>query len=230
MGLVERVYQSRLISKLVRNDAYYLRRLVSDSDSVLDIGCGRRPQVLDLATPSKYLGVDVHEPSIQALRESDRFTLLPDSEARVMKIADLTIEENSFDVVLCLDVIEHLTRGEGLELLENLKRWAKRVVLVSTPNGFLRQDPYDGNDFQMHLSGWTVDDFYAAGFQRIFGGGGLRSLRRSEMQPDQWSHQSSASMRFRPRILWALVSAMIQPISFRFPRLCFQLYAIAERK
>ena len=68
----------------------------------------------------------------------------------------------SFDIVILGDVIEHFEKHVGLRLLETLKAHAK-VVLVSTPNGFMEQGEYAGNDRERHLSGWTLADFQVFG-------------------------------------------------------------------
>ena len=66
-------------------------------------------------------------------------------------------KNQEFDVVLLLDVIEHMTADSALALLDNAKKWARRKVIVSTPNGFVTQIAVDGNELQRHLSGWNTE-------------------------------------------------------------------------
>lgn len=64
-----------------------------------------------------------------------------------------------FDLILMIDVIEHMSKEEGLALLERLPG----PVLVSTPWHY-EQGP-DENPLQAHVSEWTLADF--AGFPFI---------------------------------------------------------------
>ena len=41
-----------------------------------------------------------------------------------------------------------------------MEKVARKKVIVFTPNGFVPQRPYDGNPFQEHLSGWSVDEIH----------------------------------------------------------------------
>lgn len=68
----------------------------------------------------------------------------------------------TFDIAILGDVIEHFEKDVGMQLLRTLAAHAK-IVLVSTPNGFMEQDAYAGNDKERHLSGWTLDDFASFG-------------------------------------------------------------------
>ncbi len=66
------------------------------------------------------------------------------------------------DVVLMLDVIEHMPRDEG-EAVIALATARARQVVVFTPKGFKPQEgdawELGGEEWQRHRSGWTPDDF-----------------------------------------------------------------------
>ena len=66
-----------------------------------------------------------------------------------------------FDLVIVGDVIEHFDKEVGLELLQQLRR-KSRHILLSSPTVFFTQELFD-NEFERHRSLWTVDDF--AGFR-----------------------------------------------------------------
>lgn len=194
--------------------------------TVLDLGCGKNPPILDIVRPLRYLGVDAHRESIDYATENSRRKEFVNCEFTCARLEDVVVDPNSFDVVLMIDVIEHLDKRLGTELLLKAMNCAKHALYVTTPNGFLKQDPYDSNDYQQHLSGWTVQDFRKLGFETIRGGGGPRFLRRNEMQPEQWSHVSNASIRWKPRLLWSIISACLQPMTYLMPRYAFQLHVI----
>jgi tetratricopeptide (TPR) repeat protein len=68
--------------------------------------------------------------------------------------------DKSFDLVLAIDLIEHLTKQAGLGLC----RQAMRVgasALFCTPYLFRPQAPSPSNPREQHLSGWLPEDFYA---------------------------------------------------------------------
>jgi len=227
--LLQGIYSSKIIQKILRTDQWNLSNLVSDSWSVLDIGCGPKPPVLMYVNPSSYVGIDAYQFSIDRLLVEPSFLALKNKKAICSEIQNLDFEVNQFDAVLLVDVIEHLDKVEGAELLRKAIGWARSAVYVSTPNGFLEQKPYDSNNYQVHLSGWDKKDFVDLGFNRIRGGGGPKFMRRTEMDPLQWSHTDAGSIRFRPKILWSVLSAVCQSLYFWIPSKSFQLYAVYEK-
>ena len=229
MLVLNNIYESRFVQWSLGTDRSNLRELVGKQWSVLDLGCGSRPPVLLALHPEAYFGIDGFKPSIDAVRQYCINENLEHYQFEVQNIELVHFNEDQFDIVILIDVIEHLSKESGLKLLESAKYWASRCVYVSTPNGFLKQDPYDSNSFQEHLSGWTVNEFRSLGFTTIKGGGGLKMLRKREMQPDQWSHASGASLRWKPRLLWALISALSQVIFKRVPTWSYQLVAVFEK-
>lgn len=66
-----------------------------------------------------------------------------------------------YDLVLMIDVIEHMEKEEGQILLKNIVNcWTS--VLVSTPKIFEEQhDP--SNPYETHVSHWEWDDFWYPG-------------------------------------------------------------------
>lgn len=83
---------------------------------------------------------------------------------------------SSFDLVVALDVIEHLSRVDGYRLLYQMERVARGSVLVYTPNGFVWQPPSTNNQLNAHVSGWTISDFRSFGFSRFSGHVNLKWL------------------------------------------------------
>lgn len=230
MEIATKIYKSQLVQDILGTDQAILRKLVDPSWSVLDLGCGSDPPLLRVMNPKMYYGVDVFKPSIDALRQRCVSRQQLHYEFDVRNLNSVYFAENRFDVVVCVDVIEHLSKENGLKLIDNAKYWASKYVYISTPNGYLRQDPYDSNFFQEHLSGWTKEELEHLGFQRIWGGGGLKVLRKREMQPDAWSHISGSSLRYRPRFLWSVISGFSQMFFKRVPSWSYQIHAIHSKR
>ncbi len=68
----------------------------------------------------------------------------------------------TYDVALCSDGIEHLSKKDGLELLDNMERWSK-LPIIFTPLGEQRIVP-GSTDPDDHKSGWTPEEFTARGW------------------------------------------------------------------
>lgn len=60
-----------------------------------------------------------------------------------------------YELVLCTDVIEHMTREDG----ERFKNAIKGRYIISTPNYWNPQEATDGNEFDKHQSLWHGTDF-----------------------------------------------------------------------
>jgi len=141
-------------------------------------------------------------------------------------VQGLNYKENSFDAVILIDVIEHTTEGDGLKLLNDAKKWAKKKMIVTTPNGFVSQNAVDGNIFQKHLSGWTAKRMKSLGFE-CWGLAGLKLLR-SEKDSDTMDDDLLVSIRFKPKPLWFMVSVISQVFTYRIPKLAFGLFCVKD--
>jgi SAM-dependent methyltransferase len=225
MSLLLNLYNLPFIKMLLHADEANLKKLVNKSWSVLDLGCGSNPPILRVMEPDRYLGIDAFENSIIDARNTASAKGLKNCSFEVMDLLNLNFADRQFDVVLCIDVIEHLHKEDGVKLLKNAKSWAAKALYVSTPNGYLRQDPYDSNQYQEHLSGWLATDFHEMGFGKVIGGGGLKFLRKSEMQPDEWQHVSGSSMKWKPVFFWSFIANALQVFTYKLPRSSYQLHA-----
>ena len=140
-----------------------VRRLLSQeltkSDVVLDIGCGPKSRLSDYDV-SYSVGVEVFDPYIEEAKKAHTHDELIKADCTTLEI-----KPKSFDVVLALDVMEHLGKQDSICLLDKMKSWARKKVIITTPNGFSPGHPADGNIFQMHKSGYTVDELRGLGFE-----------------------------------------------------------------
>lgn len=77
-------------------------------------------------------------------------------------------QSNSVDYITIHDVIEHLTKEDGRNLLSHTIPIARKGVDVFTPIGFVEQIPGEdgldawglhGGEWQRHRSGWVPEDF-----------------------------------------------------------------------
>ncbi len=192
---------------------YYwlLSRELSGMKSVLDVGCGARSPLAKVPKTFRSVGVDIFEESIQKSKRAH----IHDEYVRsdVAQIGE-KFRSKSFDAVVALDLIEHLTKDEGEKLILSMERVARKKVIIMTPNGFYMQEPYEANPYQVHKSGWETDDFTKRGF-KVWGIRGLKVLRGEY-----------ATIRWKPWIIWGTISALSQYPLLWFPRLSHQLFAV----
>ena len=139
--------------------------------SLLDVGCGRGiigALCRIYREPHRLVGVDGFEPYLAFTGKAGFYdqTILRD-----LNDTPLPFRTREFEVVTCIEVIEHLEWSAGQKLLDELERIGSHVI-VTTPNIRFQQSEYDGNVFQRHLSGWNPRDFRARGY-RVYGAGNL---------------------------------------------------------
>ena len=74
--------------------------------------------------------------------------------------------DDEYDLVLLIDVLEHFTRGDGLNVLSECRRIGK-VVIVCTPSWFFPQQDAFGNPYERHRSLWCRKDFRRMGASKV---------------------------------------------------------------
>jgi ubiquinone/menaquinone biosynthesis C-methylase UbiE len=189
---------------------FYFSMLTSSCNSVLDLGSGTSNRYIKQLKKAKYtVGLDLYAPYLRKSNKSSEHDDLIRADVR-----KLCFREGSYDCVIASELIEHLSKAEGYELLRSIERISKDIVIVTTPNGFAPQD-HDENALQHHKSGWTLREFERLGY-RVYGLRGLRILTRNETVT-------------RSRVLSAgikLVSMITQPIASLYPETAYQLLCV----
>jgi SAM-dependent methyltransferase len=204
---MDRTFKS-ILRRWLPTLVHYLRKELSAHDIVLDLGCGNNSPIQHCDI-FESIGVEIFDPYLEEAkrRNSHRQYIKAD-------IRKVEFRPNSIDAVTALSVLEHLTKEEGYELIKKAEKWAKGKVIIATTNGYLWQDGYDNNPFQEHKSGWSIAELKGMGFE-VHGIYGLKFLRAYQGSP-----------RFKPRLFWEIVSYISQPITYYFPELSFELFAV----
>lgn len=205
---------ARLFGVDYRRYHQILRQRVLDGgcNSLLDVGCGERSPVVRFAAEINYrVGVDAHLQSVEKSRNAGIH-----SEYVVKDIREIgeSFQARSFDCVTLLEVIEHLPRADGERLLEQCERIARLKVVVSTPNGFVLQNPEPNNPFQEHLSGWSTGDFRSRGYE-VTGVAGWKLLRGPLMRP-----------KWRPHFIFRRLSLITESWFEKRPDHAFQILCV----
>lgn len=97
--------------------------LPKDVGSILDIGCGDGFLTNALPEDIDVVGIDI---STQALKHVKRKKL-------VGSITDLPFQDNSFDLVMANDVIEHLPNDLFKKGLQEIARVARKKIIITVP-------------------------------------------------------------------------------------------------
>jgi ubiquinone/menaquinone biosynthesis C-methylase UbiE len=98
--------------------------------TVLDVGCGEGFLMKTLEQHYPHLvmsGVDICEEALSYTRHINRKAYFV-----VGDVYSIPMKTHSYDLVLCTEVIEHLSKP--LEALQEIKRISKRYCLLSVPN------------------------------------------------------------------------------------------------
>lgn len=85
-------------------------------------------------------------------------------------VMNLLHKMGDYDLVLIVDVIEHLSREDGLRLLASIKNH----YIVSTPAYWSGQGACFGNEHEAHISRWEKGDF--ANSSMVVGGEGRNHI------------------------------------------------------
>jgi SAM-dependent methyltransferase len=171
-----------------------LRNSLEGCESVLDIGCGTAPTMRELGVKHS-VGVEGYPPYSEQIRRENLQDELVECDVR-----DIAkhFQPRQFDACVALDLIEHLTKEDGLKLIQSMETVAKKRVVFFTPSGFLPQRHAANDDLQAHLSGWDADEMRKLGYQ-VIGLLGPKKLRGEYHR-----------LKGRPTALWALVSLLGQ--------------------
>lgn len=185
-----------------------LNWVLREEGSILDVGCGNCSPLEHVKKNGKWIGVDAH---YDAIVESKRKRIHDGYIVADIRCARNIFGDQSFDYVVLLDVLEHLNKKSGRQLLLDLENVARKAVIISTPNGYVHQDAIDNNPWQRHLSGWTYNEMRSRGYG-VYGINGYKHLR-TEL----------AEMKFKPWIAWRILSDITQLYTKNHPRSAFQI-------
>jgi len=142
-----------------------LWKLDKSALSILDVGCGKGRTARSLRKRGHSLvGIDTFYPCIVECRKTGQYSALVLGDVR-----SLPFKAKSFDVVWCLEVLEHQNKEEGLRLIKELETIGRRQVILSTPVGFYPRRQPD-NLYEEHRSAWTQDELKQLGY-RVYGHG-----------------------------------------------------------
>lgn len=136
---------------------------IESVDTVLDLGCGIMQATDDLRCKS-ILGCDIWPVYLDKIKYlHPTITLRMDELDR--------FRDNSYDVVIALDIVEHLEKDLALKSIKEMQRIARKMVFVYTPARFKTNEENTVNvwelgacDYQKHLCLVTKQELEGMGF------------------------------------------------------------------
>lgn len=182
---------------------------LQDCSSILDLGCGYNTPLQYMNLKAKLTGVEVFYPY---LVESRKKALHHDYIHA--NLSQLDLPNKSYDAVFSSEVIEHLHHNDGLLLLNQMAKWARKKVIITTPNGWIDQNGYDDNPYQLHRSAWTPEELRRAGYH-LYGMSGWKSLRKERGQ-----------LAIKPEFLGMRMAQLTGVVTRHIPELDFQLLGV----
>ncbi len=179
------------------------------SGIILDLGCGKGINGF-LIRLSRYLqnvkliGLEINNDYINFCKKFNIY-----DQIIKQALPKLPFKDKSANLVLCTEVIEHLTRKDGLILLSEIDRVCHGRAIITTPNIFFKTMPGDPED--KHSSLWTVNDFKSHGY-KVYGLG----LKSPLLWGDKFLKIKQALYYF------------FTPISYLFPFISGSLIAVKD--
>jgi ubiquinone/menaquinone biosynthesis C-methylase UbiE len=152
------------------NPGVHIKAHLTPGDSLLSLCCGIGIELKELGEGTPITGVDIVPEYIEEFKKR-----IPWAETHVSDVLKFlkAAPDNSYDVVSCIDGIEHLVKDDGFVLIKEMKRVCRKKVLVFTPQSYTKNEPkntwgiHGGDYYQRHLSGWPKEDFLDNGFELL---------------------------------------------------------------
>lgn len=138
------------------------RRLDKKSRTILDLGCGVGEPMQFINRKKQYytVGVDVFPEYLKICQQTKSYNKLIQGDIRKLDFAP-----KSFDIVLALRVIEHLTKEESSLLLKDMESIARKQIVIIVPAVEYKQSAYENNEFQEHKCFWSPAELKGLGYK-----------------------------------------------------------------
>lgn len=124
---------------------------------MLDIGCGKMIHT-KYFNFSECVAVDVKQEqefkSNISFIKSDVFDYF-------------NIYSDTFDVVVGMNLIEHFEKNKSLKLISLLKSRVNKILLLQTPDGFIPNCQFQGQQYLSHLCGYSQNELESLNFKVI---------------------------------------------------------------
>lgn len=208
--------------KLPFSYMWLLKVSIGHARTILDLGCGDGTlmELLSRGENWQITGIDIYGKDIESAGKRNVYKRLIKGD--LLKTISKNNLKSKYDVVFFSQVIEHVTRNQGEKILSEIEKLAKKRIIIGTPRGFMEQphEFLDDNPYQVHQSGWSIEDFTSRGYQ-VYGVG---------FWPI-WSHHGlGRNANIIRTIVSNIISYLMSPVVYFFPALGAGVIAIKEKE
>jgi len=137
------------------------RQMDLSGKNILDVGCGYGFPMETINRSRKFetVGVDIFAPYLKDCQKKKIH-----NNYVLCDVNYLPFRDKTFDVVICLEVIEHLNKNDSINLILRLETIARKQVILSTPVGWCHQHESDSNKYMSHKSAFELKEFKKIGY------------------------------------------------------------------
>jgi SAM-dependent methyltransferase len=226
-SLKDYIYKNPFFGRIFHTLIYCLQKELKNCKSVLDLGCGLMSPIIYCKEIEYSIGVEIYKPYLDESKKKKIHT-----EYLNKRIEEIMFPDNSFDSVLLIEVLEHLNKETGIEILKKIEKIARKKIIITTPGGYFSQNEVDKNPFQKHLSGWSINDFKKYGY-KCRGLAGLRFFYKNENNVESLISNTAdndyLNIKYKPKKLFYLINSFFQIFSYYFPKKSFEIMAVKEK-
>lgn len=129
---------------------------------ILDIGVGSGTYAKllknnNVCVNTEIIGIEAWKPYLEQFALDSLYTKIINQDVRSIAWKDL----GNFDVAIAGDVLEHVTKEEAIDIVEQVLDFSKTLI-ISIPVVHMPQDAYEGNPFEIHVKpDWSHDEVLA---------------------------------------------------------------------
>lgn len=201
---------------------WLLRSSIGNAKTILDLGCGDGSLMELLCKDRNWqiTGIDIYKKATESARKRNIYIkVIRGDLLNTIRKDNL---KSKYDVVFFSQVIEHVTRSQGEKILSEIEKLAKKRIVVGTPRGFMEQphEFLDDNPYQVHKSGWSLEDFTSRGY-KIYGVG---------FWPIWSYHGLGRNANVFRTIVSNIISYLMSPVVYFFPTLAAGVIAIKDKR
>jgi glycosyltransferase involved in cell wall biosynthesis len=149
-------------------------------EKVLDVGCGSSPNINFFY--GKCVGIDIHDKALEFMKDYS------DAKFEHGSVLDIPFSDKSFDMVGCIEVIEHLTMQDCRKAVSELSRVVKDGghIILATPNyGSILWNVIENVQHIFQPKAWTKDHithFNRKSISKLCAEYGLQEIRYDGIQ------------------------------------------------
>ena len=136
----EKFLNYNFITKFLHGNKYYIinnylkTKYSNQKISVLDIGCGLAPfyEMFNKKYQINYTGIEPHTPFCKEINK--RFPSAKNFKIINDKIENVINHFNSFDLILALDILEHIPLNIRFQIIEDISKIEFSDLFINVPN------------------------------------------------------------------------------------------------